>query len=331
VAELRVVAELDIVVPERRARMGTSNEGPAIMQIFSADNLQYTYSAEHKPIGSVQPGERFIVDTSDCFTGRYRNPADFNAESAAWVDANLNPVTGPISVEGAAPGGAVDIYIEDITVTTPGAVVISRCAALSPADWWHEEEYALSLPVTDGRIWIRDDWSVPVRPLIGCLATAPARETVLSRHEGDSYGGNMDCSAITAGATVTLPVEVAGGFLYFGDCKASMGAGEVTCSPECGTRIIAAATPVARPASMHAPRIRTGTHLTTIVSGISLADACRAAFRELKLWLEDEWHVKPDDAAIIMGMAADCGVCQVSNLLHTATCTIRRDLLPPGR
>ena len=82
---------------------------------------------------------------------------------------------------------------------------------------------------------------------------------------------------------------------------------------------------------MHAPRVRTNTHLITIVSGISLADACRGAFRELKLWLEDEWHVQPDDAAVIMGMAADCGVCQVSNLLHTATCTIGRDLLPPGR
>ena len=80
---------------------------------------------------------------------------------------------------------------------------------------------------------------------------------------------------------------------------------------------------------MHAPRVKTTTHLTTIVSGISLADACRDAFRELKLWLTDEWQVDPDDAAVIMGMAADCGVCQVSNLLHTATCTIARDLLPP--
>jgi amidase len=312
--------------------MTVTSGGPAMrLQTFAADDLKYVYSAEHEPIGSVRPGERFVVDTADCFTGRYRDPADFSPESAAWVDANLNPVTGPISVDGALPGGAIEIYIEDITVTTPAAVVVSRCAARSPADWWHEEVYAVSLAVSDGRIWIRDDWSVPVRPLIGCLATAPARETVLTRHEGNSYGGNLDCSAITTGATVILPVEVAGGLLYFGDCKAAMGAGEVTCSPECGTRITAAAAPVPRPASMHAPRVRTSTHLSTVVSGISLADACRAAFLELKNWLQDEWHVDPDDAAVIMGMAADCGVCQVSNLLHTATCTIQREVLPPRR
>jgi amidase len=308
----------------------TSSDAPVTMPAFAAEDLKYVYSPAHKPIGLVHSGERFIVDTSDCFTGRYREPADFSPETAAWVDANLNPVTGPIYVDGAEPGGAVEIHIEDIEVTTPAAVVISRCAALSPVDWWHEEDHAVSLSVAGGRIRIRDDWSVPVRPLIGCLATAPRQETVLSRHEGNAYGGNMDCSAITIGATVILPVEVAGGLLYFGDCKASMGAGEVTCSPEVGTRIIASIVPVARPASMHAPRIRTETHLTTIVSGISLADACRDAFRELRLWLEDEWGVAPDDAAVIMGIAADCGVCQVSNALHTATCTLERALLPPA-
>jgi amidase len=300
------------------------------MQTFAATDLKYVYDREHEPIGTVLPGERFVVDTADCFTGRYRDPTDFSPESAAWVDANLNPVTGPIRVEGAQPREAVEIHIEDIAVTTPAAVVVSRCAALSPADWWHEEEYAVSLAVADGQIRIRDNWAVPVRPLIGCLATAPRREAILSRHEGNDYGGNMDCSAITSGASVILPVEVAGGLLYFGDCKASMGAGEVTCAPEVGTRIVASATPVARPASMHCPRIRTATHLTTIVSGISLADACRTAFRELKLWLEDEWQVAPDDAAVIMGIAADCSVCQVSNQLHTATCTLARALLPPA-
>ena len=65
------------------------------------------------------------------------------------------------------------------------------------------------------------------------------------------------------------------------------------------------------------------------MSGISLADSCRAAFRELKLWLEDEWSLGPEQAAIVMGIGAHCGVGQVSNLLHTAKCSIARSLLPP--
>src|SRR5258708_7608015 len=126
----RVRGESLVSGPREEHRMNvTSNEGPVITQTFAADRLKYVYIAAHQPIGTVQPGERFIVDTADCFTGRYRDPADFSPESAAWVDANLNPVTGPIRVEGAQPGAAVEIHIEDIPVTTPAAVVISRCAA----------------------------------------------------------------------------------------------------------------------------------------------------------------------------------------------------------
>jgi amidase len=299
------------------------------MQTFAATDLKYVYSPSHEPIGVVQPGERFVVDTSDCFTDRFRDPADWNERSAAWVDNNLNPVTGPILVEAARAGDAIEIRIEDITVTTPATVVVSRCAALSPLDWWHEEDHAVSLPVTDGQIVLRPNWAVPIRPLIGCLATAPPVETILSRHEG-AFGGNTDCNAITSGATVILPVNIAGALLYFGDCKAAMGAGEIVCAPEVGTRIIASATPVPRPSAMHNPRIRTDSHLTTVVSANALADACRIAFRELKLWLEQEWALPPDDAAVIMGIGADCMVCQISNALHTASCTIARALLPPA-
>ncbi len=297
------------------------------MQSFEPTDLKYTYSPEHDPIGSVAPDEKFEVVTRDCFTGRYDDPADFNAETAAWVDAHLNGVTGPISVQGATPGGAVEVEIESVAVNTPGHVVVSRCEALSPADWWHEEDHVVNLVVDDGRIVLRDGWTVPVSPLIGCLATAPARETVLSRTEG-AFLGNVDCREITGGATVILPVASAGAGLYFGDCKAAMGDGEVVCAPEVGARIVAAARPIKRPAAMGAPRIITADRLITVVSGISLADASRAAFRELKLWLEDEWNLSTEEAAIVMGIGAHCGIGQVSNPLHTAKCSIARALLP---
>ena len=297
------------------------------MQTFGTDDLKYTYSPWHSPIGSVAAGERFVVETADCFTGRLADPRDFNDETAAWIDANLNPVTGPIRVEGAEPGGAIEIHIEEIAVTTPATMVISRCTARSPIDWWHEEDHAVSFDIADNRIQLRPGWQVPTSPLIGCLATAPRQEEILSRHEG-SYGGNLDCSQITAGATLILPVEVPGALLYFGDCKAAVGAGEIVCAPEVGTRIVASATPVPRPATMNSPRIRTATHLSTLVSGVSLADACRLAFRELKLWIEDEWALSGEDTAVLMGIAAHCGVCQVSNAIYTAHCTIEQALIP---
>jgi amidase len=297
------------------------------MQTFQPTDVKYTYSPDHAPIGRVAPDERFEVITRDCFTGRYDDPEDFNAETAAWVDEHLNGVTGPISVDGAEPGEAVEVEIESVEVDTPGHVVVSRCEALSPVDWWHEEDHVVNLAVDGGRIVLGEDWTVPLSPLIGCLATTPARETILSRYEG-TYLGNVDCREITSGATVLLPVAVTGAGLYFGDCKAAMGDGEVVCAPEIGARIVASARPRKRPASMSVPRVRTADRLMTIVSGISLAEASRTAFRELKLWLQDEWSLSSEQAAIVMGIGAHCGIGQLSNLLHTAKCSIDRSLLP---
>ena len=299
------------------------------MQTFEPTDLKYTYSPEHAAIGTVAVGETFAVITEDGFTGRYDDPANF-PESAAWVEENLDGVTGPIAVEGAEPGQAVEVTIDSVEVTTPGIVVVSNCQAVSPADWWHEEDHVIHLAVDGDQIVLGDDWKVPVSPLIGCLATAPARETVLSRYEG-SYLGNVDCREITSGATVVLPVAVPGAWLYFGDCKAAMGDGEVVCAPEVGTRIVASARPVPRPTSMGAPRVMTPTRLMTVVSGLSLADACRTAFAELKWWLEDDWKLSSDEAAVVMGIGAHCGVGQVSNRLHTAKCSIARSLLPADR
>ena len=300
------------------------------MQTFGPDEIKYTYSPEHPMIGEVAPGEPFTVLTADCFTGRFSDPAGFTAENVAWVEANLNGVTGPIAVSGARPGEAVAITIVELEVTTPGHIVVSRCTSRSPQDWWEEEDHVVLVPVQDGSIRIAEGWTVPARPLIGCLSTAPSRETVLSRREGD-YGGNLDLQEITAGTTVTLPVEVDGAGLYFGDGKAAVGAGEIVCAPEVGLRIVATATPVPRPHSMTTPRIRTGELVGTIVSAPSLTDACRQAFRALKAWLEDEWQLTSDEAAIIMGIGANCGVGQVSNPLHTGTCSIHRSLLPSDR
>lgn len=297
------------------------------MQTFQPTEIKYTYSSEHDPIGTVAVGEQFAVITEDCFTGRYEDPANFNHETKAWVKEHLDGVTGPIAVEGAERGQAVQVTIESVSATTPGCVVVSRCEALSPADWWHEEDHVVNLSVEDGVIRLADDWTVPVQPLIGCLATAPARETLRSPKQG-AYLGNTDCREIGAGATVFLPVEVPGAGLYFGDCKAAMGDGEVVSAPEIGARIVARAEPVARPESMGAPRVLTADRLITVVSGISLADACRAAFAELKLWLQDEWALTSDQAAVVMGIGAHCGIAQVSNPLHTAKCSIARALAP---
>ena len=88
---------------------------------------------------------------------------------------------------------------------------------------------------------------------------------------------------------MVLPVEHDGAGLYFGDCKALMGDGEIVEPPEVGALVTATAVPRVRPASMTWPRIETADTLTTLVSGTPLEWSARQAFRELLGWVVEDY------------------------------------------
>lgn len=300
------------------------------MARFSSDDLKFTYSPLHDPIGTVAPGERFVVETEDCFTGRFQDPAGYTPENVAWVHRNLDGVTGPIHVDGAEPGDVVAITLHEVTVTTRGSVALSPCTDPTPSDWWSQWYACDSYPIEDGHLLFElsgDTIRIPLRPLIGCIATSPERETVLSRMEG-LYGGNMDCNEMCAGATVVLPVNVPGAYLYFGDAKAIMGDGEIVQAPEVGTEVIASVEVRPKPASMTWPRVESAGALTTVVSDNTLDRAVGIAFSELLGWVVEDYGWDREEAALLLAMVAQTGVCQTANSLHTGKCTVPRSALP---
>ena len=298
------------------------------MQSFAKTDLKNVYSPYHEPIGHVKAGETFQIETEDGFAGGLRKPEDLTPERLAWCEERWCIVTGPVAVVGAEPGHVVAITIESIEVTTPGIVILSRYRDPSPDDWWLDSEFDRlhTYEVANGELIFNAKLRLPVRPLIGCLASAPKQEVVLARREGD-WGGNQDCNLMTAGSTIVLPVNVPGGLIYFGDCKAMMGDGELVNAPECGTLITARAEIRERPKAMRWPRVETAETYSTVVSDIAAADACRQSFRELMLWIEEETQGDRQEIAMLMGMVAHVGICQVSNTLHTARCTVQRNYL----
>jgi amidase len=300
-----------------------ADRGTGQLKEFRPEDLKFLYSSDHDPIGSVAPGERFIVETEDCFTGRYRDPSGFTPENNAWIDRNLDGVTGPIYVDRAEPDDIVAVTLHDIEVTTRGSVALSPCSAPSPSDWWGQWYACKSYEVEHGHLVLDSGARIPIRPLIGCIAVAPDREAVLSRMQGP-YGGNMDSNDVTIGATVLLPVFTPGAYLYFGDAKAIMGDGEVTQPPEVGTRITVSVEVSARPRTMRWPRVISASALTTVVSANSIDRAAQLAFAELLNWIDDDSPMDRDEIALLLGMVANTGICQIANTQATARCTVTR-------
>ena len=295
------------------------------MQRFPESTAKYAYSPDHRAIGTVQPGEAFEVESVEGFGNAFGSAEDFTPELYTRAEALKWAVTGPIDVAGAVAGGAVAVTIHSVEVTTPGVVVCGDYTADDPYTWWDDEIACEVYPAQGGTVRFDGRTTLATRPLIGCLAVRPEAGELHAKLQG-RYGGNMDCRELRAGATLVLPVSHEGGGLYFGDCKALMGDGEIVGPPEVGALVTASAEPRERPRSMFWPRLETAETLTTLVSGTPLEWAARQAYRELLEWLVEDYAIGRRKAALLMAMVAQAGICQISNTDYTAYCSTPRDV-----
>jgi len=300
------------------------------MQRFAESDAKYAYSPAHEAIGTVEPGELFAVECVEGFGNSFSSSGDLTPEQYAVAEKLKWAVTGPIEVAGAVVGGAVAVTIYSVEVTTPGAVVYGAYNAEDPYEWWDDESSCELYTVRDDVVVFDERTTLPTRPLIGCLAARPAHEEFHARLQG-TYGGNLDCREIRAGVTMVLPVEHDGGGLYFGDCKALMGDGEIVGPPEVGALVTASAEPRNRPSSMTWPRLETETSMTTLVSGKPLEWSARQAFKELLEWILEDYELDRPRAALLMAMVAQAGICQISNDDYTAYCVAPREVWEPYR
>jgi len=151
-----------------------------------------------------------------------------------------NPQTGPFFVRSAIPGDTLVIHLtrlrlnRDYAVSDDGLVGrgTDNNLAVKMKDGgktviWHLDlaQGLASLQKPDAHM---ANYTVPVHPMLGCIAAAPAPSRgAPNTGDSGSYGGNMDFNEIVEGATVYLPVSVPGALLYLGDAHALQGDGEL--------------------------------------------------------------------------------------------------------
>ena len=287
------------------------------MQRFLTSDAKYAYSPRHDRSAQWSLARHSKSSVSRDSEINFPSADDFTPERYAVAETLKWAVTGPIDVAGAEAGGAVAVTIHSVEPSTPGVVVYGSYTAEEPYEWWDEETACDVYDVSDGSSSSTSGRRLrPVR-----LSDASRRGphvTSCTRACRARYGGNLDCKEIRPGATIVLPVEHEGAGLYFGDCKALMGDGEIVGPPEIGALVVATAEPRPRPSAMTWPRIETSDSFTTLVSGKPLEWSARQAYRELLEWIVEDYEIARPKAALLMAMVADAGICQISNDDYTA-------------
>ncbi len=147
--------------------------------------------------------------------------------------ARINPVTGPVFIDGAEPGDVLKVTLLSFrpsgwgwTANIPGFGLLADDFPEAALHLWSYDAATLA-PAMFGS-WGR----VPLKPFTGTIGVAPAAPGVHSIVPPRRVGGNMDVRDLSAGAELYLPVEVAGALFSVGDTHAAQGDGEV-----CGTAI----------------------------------------------------------------------------------------------
>lgn len=163
------------------------------------------FRAGIEPGYRVNPGEVVLVETQHGLPERVTRDGIFREPREGEP---VNPMTGPIAVEGIAPGDAVAVDILEIRV----------------ADWGYAGGRIFEL--RDGYATFDSKVRLPLCPMLGGMGIVPSQGEMDTKAPQET-GGNMDCKEVRAGSTIIFTAQVPGALVGLGDAHALQGDGEV--------------------------------------------------------------------------------------------------------
>ena len=256
----------------------------------------YVIGPYRPPIARVSPGETFIVETLDAFGDRITGID--TPPSKVLTLPYVNPVTGPIYVEGAEKGDTLTVTIQEIRPARDFGVsaIIPEFGGLCGTALTR----ILNEPLPE-RVWIHpitsdgiifdpdlDIPKIPLEPFYGTMGTAPEMEAISTLAPG-WHGGNMDVADLCPGNTVYWPVNAPGALLYLGDGHAAQGDGEVSGVaveiPTVGTLTV----DLVKGKSISSPRIERQEFIMSVGNARPMEATARIAFYDLVQWLTQDF------------------------------------------
>jgi len=291
----------------------------------------YTTHGQHPPALRVQPGDTVILHTLDA-RGRDRESAPRGERP--------NPQSGPIWVEGAEPGDALEVTIVRLTPSRPTGWTLYPLApnVVDPERAQQFPERATAewlIDLAAGTVRLADpppalaSMVLPLDPMIGCFGVAPAGGEAIATSTPGPHGGNMDWRGFRPGAAVWFPVAVAGALFSAGDGHARQGDGEI-----CGTGVevsmeMELRLDLRKGWPIHWPRGVTadGAELFTVGSARPLDQALQHATTEMLDWLEWDYSLDAVAASHLLGQTVGYDVGNIFNPAYTVVCRVRRELV----
>ena len=228
-------------------------------------------------------------------------------------------ITGPVAVEGAAPGDMLEVRVEAIEFGADwGFCGFRPLAGTLPDDF--AEPFLSHIAIDRARNLCRlpHGAEIPLAPFFGVMGVAPRPGFgAISTIEPRAHGGNLDNKELGVGSTLFLPVWAPGALFSAGDGHGVQGDGEVcingleTCLTGTFTLVLHKRQGAA-PALAY-PRAETATHYISMGMDVDLDDAMRLALREMIGFICARTNLSRQEAYQFCSLAVDFHVTQTVN------------------
>lgn len=259
------------------------------------------FDPDISPVLTAEVGDTIVVETLHSFSPFKRKITEEDVFKSLPPE-QLNPLSGPIYVEGAEPGDTlvVDCVAIDI-VSEEGYMPL--CPGFGHLRDHVKTPIMRVVPIRSGQQFYSDDLVVPLTPMIGCIGTTPT-EKVTSCPGGD-YGGNLDDPSFAPGARMYFPVFVPGGLLSMGDVHASQGKSEWSGPLEVDADITIRVVDVLKGCTIPVAYLETSDRWIINAVGSTLGEAIDKAAKYMADFAIEKLDISMEDAAFIFALACD--------------------------
>ncbi len=299
---------------------------------FNPAQFYTTYSAAHPPALRIRSGDRVVTRTIDAagvdWNGSARSPGG-------------NPQTGPFFIEGAEPDDMLAVRIEKIetnratgysgSLMAPYAVTPQAIAARTDREprrmIWNIDK-AKGVVTLDSTEVTPAHMELPLKPMLGCIAVAPARKEAIAAITPGNFGGNMDYAGMVAGVTLMLPVYEPGALLFLGDGHARMGEAEAAGTGVETSMDVEFTVTVVKKKPIAWPRLENDTYIMVLASARPLLEAFQLATSEMQHWLMTDYGFSERGASTFMGQALEYEIANVVDPNFTVVAKMRKSLIP---
>ena len=280
------------------------------------------YDAAAKPVLRIASGDIIDVDTLLTNTPRGLEragvkPEDIQPSLRAIVDGVTDKgpgghiLTGPVYVEGAEPGDALEVRV--LSIDLPIAYGYNGCRGFlpencqqgSPARIIPLDRKAMTATFAPGIV-------IPLRPFFGSMGVAPPPSAGrISSNPPSIHAGNLDNKELVAGTTLFIPVHAPGALFEVGDGHAAQGDGEVD-QTAIETSLRGRLQLIVRKGmTLGWPRAETPTHYISMGTDADLTKATKVAIQEMIDFLAATKGLDKQSAYQLASIAADVAITQL--------------------